>query len=114
MVDIVFVKRKKLFFSISSFIKSSKDVSGRYPFYELFLNFKETKTWILRCYACFHTTPLMEKVFCPKCGNKTLKRVSVTLNRDGTQQIHISMRRPLNRYSFRKGVPYVYSTRRSY
>jgi RNA-binding protein NOB1 len=59
---------------------------------------QETKTWILRCYACFHTTPLMEKVFCPKCGNKTLKRVSVTLNRDGTQQIHISMRRPLNRY----------------
>lgn len=56
---------------------------------------KETKTWILRCYACFKTTPHIEKKFCPNCGNKTLKRVSVTLNADGTQQIHISTRRPL-------------------
>lgn len=57
---------------------------------------RETKTWILRCYACFATCPKMDKVFCPKCGNKTLKRVSVTLNADGTQQIHISTRRPLS------------------
>jgi len=57
---------------------------------------KETKTWILRCYGCFFTTPLMDKKFCPKCGNKTLKRVSVTVNRDGSQQIHISTRRPIN------------------
>jgi RNA-binding protein NOB1 len=57
---------------------------------------KVTKTWILRCYACFTTTPHMDKQFCPKCGNKTLKRVSVTLNEDGSQEIHISTRRPLN------------------
>jgi len=60
------------------------------------LMIKETKTWILRCYGCFRTTPLMDKKFCPKCGNKTLKRVSVTLNADGSQQIHISTRRPIN------------------
>jgi len=57
---------------------------------------KETKTWILRCYGCFTTTPIMDKQFCPKCGNKTLKRVSVTVNSDGSQQIHISTRRPLS------------------
>ena len=57
---------------------------------------KQTKTWILRCYACFKTTPRMEKQFCPNCGNKTLKRVSVTLNADGTQQVHISARKPLS------------------
>jgi len=56
---------------------------------------KETKTWILRCYSCYRTTPLLDKQFCPKCGNKTLKRVSVTLNDDGSQQIHISTRRAL-------------------
>ncbi|XP_059078626.1 RNA-binding protein NOB1-like [Tigriopus californicus] len=56
---------------------------------------RETKTWILRCYSCFNTTPLMNKRFCPKCGHKTLKRVSVTLNADGTQEIHISTRRQL-------------------
>merc|ERR1719495_164691 len=60
------------------------------------LMIKETKTWILRCYGCFRTTPLMDKKFCPKCGHKTLKRVSVTLNADGSQQIHISTRRPIN------------------
>merc|ERR1711892_859672 len=57
---------------------------------------KETRTWILRCYGCLRTTPLMDKIFCPKCGNKTLKRVSVTVNTDGSQQVHISTRRPLN------------------
>ena len=57
---------------------------------------KVTKTWILRCYTCYFTTPKMDKQFCPKCGNKTLKRVSVTLNADGSQQIHISTRRPLS------------------
>ena len=56
---------------------------------------RETRTWILRCYACFKTTSLMDKKFCPNCGNKTLKRVAVTINADGTQQIHISARRPL-------------------
>jgi len=57
---------------------------------------KETKTWILRCYACFKTTPRMDLIFCPNCGNKTLKKVSVTLNADGTQQIHISTRKSLS------------------
>lgn len=66
---------------------------------------KETKTWILRCYACFKTTPHIEKKFCPKCGNKTLKRVSVTLNADGTQQIHISTRRQLNKIGKKFSLP---------
>jgi len=57
---------------------------------------KETKNWIMRCYGCFFTTPRMDLIFCPKCGNKTLKRVSVTVNADGSQQIHISTRRPLS------------------
>lgn len=56
---------------------------------------QETKTWILRCYSCYKTTHLMHKQFCPKCGNKTLKRVSVTVNDDGSQQIHISTRKAL-------------------
>jgi len=66
---------------------------------------RETKTWILRCYGCFRTTPLMDKKFCPKCGNKTLKRVSVTLNEDGSQQIHISTRRPINIKGSKYSIP---------
>ena len=66
---------------------------------------KETKTWILRCYACFKTTTKMDLKFCPSCGNKTLKRVSVTLNADGTQQIHISTRKALSKRGKKFSLP---------
>nr|CAG4634851.1 EOG090X07WR [Alona affinis] len=55
----------------------------------------EARTYILRCYACFRTTSNVTKVFCPKCGNRTLKKVAVSLNEDGTMQIHISSRKRL-------------------
>jgi RNA-binding protein NOB1 len=76
----------------------------------------EARTYILRCYACFRTTSNVTKgiydqatviiihfylvfylfsVFCPKCGNQTLKKVAVSLNEDGTLQIHISNRKKL-------------------
>ncbi|XP_034475842.1 RNA-binding protein NOB1 [Drosophila innubila] len=56
---------------------------------------KQLRTYILRCYACFRTTSIMTKVFCPNCGNKTLKRVAVSLDENGKQVIHINTRRPL-------------------
>lgn len=56
---------------------------------------KQLRTFILRCYTCFKTTSLMEKVFCPKCGNKTLKKVAVSVDSDGKQRIHINARKPL-------------------
>nr|CAG4637099.1 EOG090X07WR [Ceriodaphnia reticulata] len=55
----------------------------------------EARTYILRCYACFRTTSNVTKVFCPKCGNQTLKKVAVSLNEDGSMQIHISSRKKL-------------------
>ncbi|XP_065364112.1 RNA-binding protein NOB1 [Calliphora vicina] len=57
---------------------------------------KHLRTYILRCYACFRTTSIMTKVFCPNCGNKTLKRVAVSLDENGKQVIHINTRRPLS------------------
>ncbi|EDW27130.1 GL16394 [Drosophila persimilis] len=56
---------------------------------------KQLRTYILRCYACFKTTSIMTKVFCPNCGNKTLKRVAVSLDENGKQVIHINTRRLL-------------------
>uniref|UniRef100_A0A182PNJ0 RNA-binding protein NOB1 n=1 Tax=Anopheles epiroticus TaxID=199890 RepID=A0A182PNJ0_9DIPT len=56
---------------------------------------KQVRTYILRCYACFKTTPDATKVFCPKCGNRTLKKVAVSLDGEGKQIIHINSRRPL-------------------
>uniref|UniRef100_A0A182QJ45 RNA-binding protein NOB1 n=1 Tax=Anopheles farauti TaxID=69004 RepID=A0A182QJ45_9DIPT len=56
---------------------------------------RHVRTYILRCYACFKTTPDATKVFCPKCGNRTLKKVAVSLDAEGKQIIHINVRRPL-------------------
>ncbi|KAK7919209.1 hypothetical protein WMY93_010493 [Mugilogobius chulae] len=51
---------------------------------------KQARNYILRCHACFKTTTHMEKVFCPHCGNKTLKKLAVTVNDDGSIQMHFS------------------------
>uniref|UniRef100_A0A2M3ZHR2 RNA-binding protein NOB1 n=1 Tax=Anopheles braziliensis TaxID=58242 RepID=A0A2M3ZHR2_9DIPT len=56
---------------------------------------RQSRTYILRCYSCFKTTPDSTKVFCPKCGNRTLKKVAVSLDANGQQIIHINSRRPL-------------------
>lgn len=32
----------------------------------------------------------MNKVFCPHCGNKTLKKLAVTVSEDGSMQMHFS------------------------
>uniref|UniRef100_A0A336LWY3 RNA-binding protein NOB1 n=1 Tax=Culicoides sonorensis TaxID=179676 RepID=A0A336LWY3_CULSO len=56
---------------------------------------KHTRTFILRCYTCFNTTSDVTKIFCRRCGNKTLKRVSVSIDANGKQVIHINTRKPL-------------------
>lgn len=56
---------------------------------------KHVRTFILRCYSCFKTTADVTKIFCPKCGNKTLKRVAVSINDKGEQVIHINARRQI-------------------
>ncbi|XP_076633516.1 RNA-binding protein NOB1 [Colletes latitarsis] len=66
---------------------------------------KEMKTFIFRCYACFKTTSIMTKVFCPSCGNKTLKKVAVTLNEEGKQQIHINFRKSISKKGKRFSLP---------
>lgn len=69
---------------------------------------KHARTYILRCYACFKTTSDATKVFCPKCGNKTLKKVAVSLDENGQQVIHINTRRPLTaRYKNRPIAKFV-------
>lgn len=51
---------------------------------------KQTRTFILRCYACFKTTTNPSKIFCPACGNKTLKRVAVSLDENGQQVVRFN------------------------
>lgn len=87
---------------------------------------KQMRTYILRCYACYKTTSIMTKIFCPKCGNKTLKRVAVSLDENGQQvvgltafykssrvdnqekfcfKIHINTRRPLTAKGKNTSIP---------
>lgn len=66
---------------------------------------KNMRTYILRCYACFKTTSLMTKMFCPNCGHKTLKRVAVSLDENGQQVIHINLRRPLTAKGKNQSIP---------
>jgi RNA-binding protein NOB1 len=56
---------------------------------------KHMRTFILRCYTCYKTTTDPTKIFCPKCGHKTLKRVGVSVNEKGEQLIHINARRQI-------------------
>lgn len=67
---------------------------------------REARSYILRCHGCFKTTSDMNRVFCGHCGNKTLKKVSVTINDDGTLHMHFS-RNPkvLNPRGLRYSLP---------
>lgn len=67
---------------------------------------KQARNYILRCHACFKTTTHMERVFCSHCGNKTLKKLAVTVNEDGSIQMHFS-RNPkvLNPKGLRYSLP---------
>ncbi|XP_037081550.1 RNA-binding protein NOB1-like [Pollicipes pollicipes] len=65
----------------------------------------QARRFILRCFGCMQTTPRMDKTFCPWCGNKTLKRVAVTLRPDGTQQIHISTRKEISKRGTKFSLP---------
>ncbi|XP_056267925.1 RNA-binding protein NOB1 isoform X2 [Pseudoliparis swirei] len=51
---------------------------------------RQARNYILRCHACFRTTSIMTKAFCPHCGNATLKKLAVTLGEDGSTQVHFS------------------------
>ncbi|XP_055477452.1 RNA-binding protein NOB1 isoform X2 [Psammomys obesus] len=67
---------------------------------------REARSYILRCHGCFKTTSDTNRVFCGHCGNKTLKKVSVTINDDGTLHMHFS-RNPkvLNPRGLRYSLP---------
>ncbi|KAG8562901.1 hypothetical protein GDO81_015862 [Engystomops pustulosus] len=51
---------------------------------------RQTRNFILRCHGCFKTTADMTKLFCPSCGNKTLKKIAVSVNEDGSLHMHFS------------------------
>lgn len=55
---------------------------------------QRVKQWILRCIACFTTSTEMDRMFCSKCGNSTLERVSYSLDREGHMVFYTRANRP--------------------
>ncbi|XP_067854160.1 RNA-binding protein NOB1 [Heptranchias perlo] len=67
---------------------------------------RQARNYILRCHACFKTTTNMNKTFCPSCGNRTLKKVAVTVNEDGSLHMHFSQNpKVLNSRGLRYSLP---------
>lgn len=55
---------------------------------------KRVKQWILKCIACFTTSTEMDRIFCPKCGNNTMERVSYSIGQDGQMTFYTRANRP--------------------
>ncbi|XP_063168850.1 RNA-binding protein NOB1 [Candoia aspera] len=67
---------------------------------------QHTRSYILRCHGCFRTTSKMTRLFCPHCGNKTLKKVTVTVEDDGSFHLHFSQNpKVLNPRGLRYSLP---------
>ncbi|XP_034053041.1 RNA-binding protein NOB1 isoform X3 [Gymnodraco acuticeps] len=67
---------------------------------------KQARNYILRCHACFKTTSNMSRLFCPHCGNRTLKKIAVTVSADGNTQMHFSKNpKVLNSKGLRHSLP---------
>lgn len=70
------------------------------------LHIRQTRQFVLRCHACFKINPPTATTFCKHCGNmKTLKRVSVQINQDGTSQVLINFKKPINIRGTKYSIP---------
>lgn len=49
----------------------------------------QLKTFVLRCHACFKTTKKMDSKFCGSCGNNTLIRTSVGIDKNGNTILYL-------------------------
>lgn len=54
---------------------------------------RQARSYIQKCHGCHKETHDMTRVFCPMCGNKTLRRVAVSIEKDGTMQYHYPRRK---------------------
>eukprot|EP00938_MAST-03A_sp_MAST-3A-sp1_P005264 g5264.t1 len=66
---------------------------------------KRVKQWVLHCSACFNIESDMSKLFCSKCGHNTLRKLGVTLRKDGTKQYHYSKKSELPQRGARYSIP---------
>jgi len=51
---------------------------------------KQVKSYVLRCYGCFRITKNTTLRFCPHCGNNTLKRLTTSIDENGSMRFHLA------------------------
>ncbi|KAL3860435.1 hypothetical protein ACJMK2_010559 [Sinanodonta woodiana] len=66
---------------------------------------KRAKNFVLRCFACMKICKDLTKEFCPHCGNKSLQRVSMTVEEDGTIRYFLSRRKPVTAKGLKYSLP---------
>jgi len=44
---------------------------------------RQVRTYVMRCYGCMRITKDTSRQFCPHCGNKTLRRLSTSIDENG-------------------------------
>eukprot|EP00727_Mastigamoeba_balamuthi_P010524 m51a1_g6094 hypothetical protein (251) ;mRNA; f:44289-45041 len=47
------------------------------------MHIRKARQWMLKCFSCLHTTRDPRKLFCPSCGNDTLRRVALEMSESG-------------------------------
>lgn len=66
---------------------------------------KQARSYVLWCTACLKICTIMTKLFCPNCGNKTLRKISMSVNEDGSVQYNFSAQRILNHRGTKFSLP---------
>ena len=66
---------------------------------------KHLSTKVLRCHACFLIVKEMDKQFCPRCGQASLRRVSCSTNAKGEFRVHLSKNYQWNTRGDKYSVP---------
>lgn len=54
------------------------------------------KQFVLKCDACFTVIRDLSRMFCPACGNATLSRLGVTVDKQGREHFHYAKNRRVN------------------
>jgi len=69
------------------------------------MRIRELARYVLRCHACFMVVRDMNRIFCPKCGNKALDKVQVSVDADGTEHVGSRRRHVLRGAKFSLPMP---------
>jgi RNA-binding protein NOB1 len=66
---------------------------------------KHLTRYVNRCYACSTLVPDVRRIFCPNCGNQTLKKVSATINEQGEAVFYYNPKRRINLRGTKYTIP---------